>query len=98
CKRLDTSASRTAVGGTVPGLARACCRTKARAVETAALAIPSHTLDQRTCDTGTMVWLAISAKGAGSTCSSGPCAKTLNEGLHVPRIPIVSQLPVFSTR
>ena len=60
---LTTSARRSAVGGVVPGLARACSRTNARARATAPVAIPSQQLAQRMCEKGTIVWLAMSAKG-----------------------------------
>src|SRR5580700_10859267 len=61
--RLETSARRSAVGGVVPGLARAWVRTNARARPTAAVAMPSQQLAQRMCENGTIVWLAMSANG-----------------------------------
>jgi hypothetical protein len=93
CSILDASARRNAVGGIVPGFARACCRTKARARFTAATAMPSHTFDQRMWLKGTCVSLAMSENGVLKICSHPPEELSMKGGLQVPRIPSVSHTP-----
>ena len=66
-------------------------------IATASEAMPSHTADHRMCENETMVCAEASANEPGSTCSSGPEEVSLKPGLQVPRIPIVSQVPVCSS-
>ena len=82
----------------VPGVRRASARTNARARPTASLARPSHSDVHSTCDTGSMVWLAMSANGTGRICSAEPTASMVNPRLRVPRMPSVSHSPVRVSR
>ena len=61
------------------------------------MAIPSHTNDHRMCDSGTIDSFITSENGAARTCSGANLARTMKPGEHVPRIPIVSQVPAGSS-
>src|SRR6267143_5626605 len=98
CSCADTSASRVAVGGTVPGFLRADARTNSAARATASAAMPHHSDDQRIWEYGTIVCAEESAKEPGMICSCGPEDSSLKPGLQVPRMPIASQDVVWVNR
>ena len=74
-----------------PGFLRASDWTLLRARSNASVAMPSQTWLHRMCETGSIVWVEMSANGTGRMLASGPVAFSANPRLQVPRRPRVSQ-------
>ena len=98
-RRPRARARCVAFGGTTPGFLRASARTKARrARERRRSRCRATRADHRMCEYDTIVCADASANEPGSTCASGPDDVSLKPGLHVPRMPIVSQVVVCVER
>ena len=92
----DLGQPQRARAASCPASARPRPRTKARGAATAPVAMPSQHRAQRMCETGTIVCAAMSAKGTGEDLLHRRRAvDQLTGGLHVPRMPSVSQVPVL---
>ena len=81
----------------VPGFLRASPRTNCAARPIASAAMPHHSDAHSMCEYGTMVCADESAKLPGMICVAAPAPENFAPGLHVPRMPSVSHVPVCSS-